>query len=198
MGRVLDSSTAAVTDLSVPGSVAGWVPNSLSTYCGGSVAQAFSFELPSEVEGPEAIPSVAAAFTCTPNATTACLLGIASRCARQGQRSGENDNLGHQSERILPTSHFAIEPMFGVNLFDGTTLNGKYWVYFGSLTNQAYTVEVTDSTTSIVKTYTRTLVTEAWCGGGDNLAFDKISIRGRVRSDDWSGSVRGVLRAFEV
>lgn len=170
-GASTDSSTVlSVTDLSVPGASPVTFSKPLSTYCGGSVAQAFSFELPSEVEGPEAIPSVAAAFTCTPNATTACLLGnrFQVRVKVSGVAKTTTSVTSQSASFRLAT---AIEPDVWVNLFDGTTLNGKYWVYFGSLTNQAYTVEVTDSTTSIVKTYTRNSGTEAWCGGGDNLAF---------------------------
>jgi len=170
-GASTDSSTVlSVTDLSLAGAPPVTFSKPLSTYCGGSVAQAFSLELPSEVEGPEAIPSVVAAFTCAPDATTACLLGnrFQVRIKVGGVAKAATSVTSQSASFRLGT---AIEPDVWVNIFDGTTLNGKYWVYFGSLINQAYTVEVTDSTTSIVKTYSRNAGTDVWCGGGDNLAF---------------------------
>jgi len=33
-----------------------------------------------------------------------------------------------------------------VKVLDGTAFNGKYWVFFGSLTGETYQVEVVDST----------------------------------------------------
>jgi len=41
-------------------------------------------------------------------------------------------------------------------------------VFFGSLTDQAYTLEVTDSTTEVMKSYTSP---GAMCGNGDTAAF---------------------------
>jgi len=33
-------------------------------------------------------------------------------------------------------------------------VNGRYWVFFGALTNVAYTITVTDTTTGTQKQYT--------------------------------------------
>jgi hypothetical protein len=40
-----------------------------------------------------------------------------------------------------------------VEVFDGRTLNGHFWVVYGSLSNVDFTVNVTDTTTGAVKTY---------------------------------------------
>ena len=40
-----------------------------------------------------------------------------------------------------------------VKVLDGRSVNGKFWVFFGSLTNVEFTLTVTDTLTGIVKTY---------------------------------------------
>ncbi len=37
---------------------------------------------------------------------------------------------------------------------DGRTVNGKFWVYYGSLTHAQFTLTVTDTVTGAQKTYT--------------------------------------------
>ena len=38
-------------------------------------------------------------------------------------------------------------------MLDGTPLNGKFWVFYGALSNVEYTMTVTDTETGEVKTY---------------------------------------------
>jgi len=40
-----------------------------------------------------------------------------------------------------------------VKLLDGTPINGRYWVYYGALSNVEYTLTVTDTLTGAVRTY---------------------------------------------
>ena len=40
-----------------------------------------------------------------------------------------------------------------IKVVDGTAFNGKYWVFYGALTNVEYTITVTDTQTGAVKTY---------------------------------------------
>ena len=40
-----------------------------------------------------------------------------------------------------------------LKMIDGRAVNGKYWFFFGALTNGAYSVKVTDTTTGRVKSY---------------------------------------------
>ncbi len=41
-----------------------------------------------------------------------------------------------------------------LKVLDGTPLNGKHWVFYGALSSVEYTLEVTDTATGAVKTYT--------------------------------------------
>ncbi len=41
-----------------------------------------------------------------------------------------------------------------VKVLDGRSVNGKFWVYWASLTNEAFTLTVTDTLTGAQKTYT--------------------------------------------
>jgi hypothetical protein len=108
-----------------------------------------------------------AASICAPDATTTCLLG--SRFQVRVKR-------GTAYQQVIPvTSQTAFFSFFApdnleifVKVLDGTTLNGKYWVYFGSMTDQTYTVEVTDTVTGLVKSYPSA---GAFCGNADTSAF---------------------------
>jgi hypothetical protein len=40
-----------------------------------------------------------------------------------------------------------------VKILDGRPVNGHFWVFFGALSNVAYTVSVRDTTTGVVRTY---------------------------------------------
>lgn len=40
-----------------------------------------------------------------------------------------------------------------VKVLDGRSINGKFWVFYGALSNVEYTITVTDTVTSEVKTY---------------------------------------------
>ena len=41
-----------------------------------------------------------------------------------------------------------------VKVLDGRSVNGKFWVFYGSLTNEQFTLTVTDTVTGAQKTYT--------------------------------------------
>lgn len=57
-----------------------------------------------------------------------------------------------------------------VKVIDGDAVNGKIWVYLGSLSNVAFDVTVTDTATGASKTYSNPLGTYA--SFADNGAFD--------------------------
>jgi ELWxxDGT repeat protein len=40
-----------------------------------------------------------------------------------------------------------------VKVLDGTGVNGRFWVFYGALSNVGYTITVTDTTTGVTKTY---------------------------------------------
>jgi hypothetical protein len=56
-----------------------------------------------------------------------------------------------------------------VKVLDATTVNGRFWVYFGALTDVEYTLRVTDLTTGSVREYRNDEGTI--CGQADVDAF---------------------------
>jgi len=56
-----------------------------------------------------------------------------------------------------------------VKLLDGRPVNGKFWVFYGGLTDFEYTISVTDSVTQQTKTYTK--AGGQYGGGADVSAF---------------------------
>jgi hypothetical protein len=40
-----------------------------------------------------------------------------------------------------------------IKVLDGTSLNGKHWVFYGALSSVEYTITVTDTQTGVQKTY---------------------------------------------
>jgi hypothetical protein len=62
----------------------------------------------------------------------------------------------------------ALAPETVVKVIDGTSVNGWYWLFFGSLTHQDFTVRVTDSANGEFRTYPSP---GQFCGGVDTTAF---------------------------
>ena len=54
-------------------------------------------------------------------------------------------------------------------MLDGTAINGRYWVFYGGLTDLEYTLTVTESGTGRVRTYTKPAGSA--CGGFDTEGF---------------------------
>lgn len=138
------------------------------TLCGGADFDTFakSLQKPKSIS-PAAVPNPLAASTCIANSTTTCLLG--NRFQVRVLRSGAY-------QQVIPvTSQTAFFWFFApdnleifVKVLDGTALNSKYWVFYGSMTDQAYTVEVTDTATGLVKNYPSGA---GLCGNADTSAF---------------------------
>jgi hypothetical protein len=56
-----------------------------------------------------------------------------------------------------------------VKALDGVGLNGKYWFFYGALSDVEYTIHVTDTMTSVVRSYDN--AAGNICGAGDINAF---------------------------
>lgn len=56
-----------------------------------------------------------------------------------------------------------------VKILDGRTTNGHYWVFYGGLTDFAYTITIVETTTGATKTYTKPGL--QFVGGADTSAF---------------------------
>ena len=170
-GASTDSATTlTVTDLAAARTQV--YTKAAGGFCGASDTQAFLTVPSAEVSDDSFTDSISslAAFTCVPNATTTCLLGGRFQVRVRIGASSYQQAIATTSQSGTYWFSSATQPEVYVNLVDGTPLNSKYWVFFGSLTNQAYALEVTDSVSGVTKTYSRT-TSQPWCGGGDIQAF---------------------------
>ena len=103
---------------------------------------------------------------CTPSSTGLCLLGD-----RFLVRVIYNTSL--PGLEVTPkTGSFGIESVWSpevvVKVLDGRAINNRFWVFFGSLTDRFYQVQVTDTVTGISKTYNSPA---SFCGTADVAAF---------------------------
>jgi ELWxxDGT repeat protein len=99
----------------------------------------------------------AASGSCAPSATTLCLAG--GRFAVEATWRDFQGNRGTGQTRAISGDtgafwFFAPENLEVVlKVLDGTALNGKFWVFYGALSNVEYQIVVTDTLTGASKTY---------------------------------------------
>jgi ELWxxDGT repeat protein len=99
-----------------------------------------------------------ATLSCVPNATRLCLnngrFAVEARWTAQGQTgTGQAVSLaGGETGYFWFFDANNVEVVLKV--LDGTPLNGKFWVFYGALSDVEYTLTVTDTVTGAVKTYT--------------------------------------------
>lgn len=122
-------------------------------------AGALSF--PAEVSG------FATRAACVPNSKRLCLLG--NRFQVEVTRGGVTQNGFELTDQTGVFTFFSTtNGEVPVKVIDGRSLNGKFWVFFGSMTDQSYSVVVKDTVTNTTKTYTSPA---AFCGRADTTAF---------------------------
>lgn len=166
----------ALTDLAYTLTVTDTVTGAERTYlkqfgsfCGTADTTAFSDPSGSTgtlLLGPFAATAASTA-SCTSSSTALCLLD--SRFRVQVLRGGV-------AQRAVPATPLSGVFTFGssanpevvVKVLDGTPVNDWYWVFFGSLTDQAYEVVVTDTASGAEKRYPSP---GASCGDADTTAF---------------------------
>jgi PKD repeat protein len=129
--------------------------------------------------GVAALASSASVLACPPNPAALCLNGsntfevtLAARDQRTGiQAPGlaipQNDLFGYFS--IPGITNNAANPEVFVKVINGTPVNGRYWIFFGGLTDLEYTITVRETGTGRVRTYTKPAGSA--CGGFDTDAF---------------------------
>lgn len=104
---------------------------------------------------------------CSPSATAVCLLN--DRFRVQVKRSGVAQRAVEVTSQTGSFWFFTSQnPEVAVKVLDGTAVNGKHWVFFGSMTDQSYQVSVTDTSTGAVQTYNSPA---PHCGAFDTSAF---------------------------
>lgn len=79
----------------------------------------------------------------------------------------QNDLFGYFS--IPDLTNNAANPEVFVKVLDGRPVNGRWWVFYGGLTDFEYTITVTDTVTGAARQYTKPAASP--CGGFDTSAF---------------------------
>lgn len=119
------------------------------------------------LELPGAEPaSISEKATCSPGSGYICLRGRFKVEVKRGGVNQAGAALTNESGVFWFFSSSTIE--VPVKVLDGTPVNGKFWVFFGSLTDQSYQVVVTDTQTAAVRTYASP---QSFCGLSDTAAF---------------------------
>jgi hypothetical protein len=100
---------------------------------------------------------------------TVTLTAIDQRTGRTGTgvATAVSDLWGYFS--IPAITNNASNPEVFVKMLDGTALNGRYWFFYGGLTDLEYTLTVKEGATGLTRTYTKPAGSE--CGGSDTAAF---------------------------
>lgn len=113
-------------------------------------------------------PPAAAGQACVPGSHDLCLLG--GRFRVEVVRAGA-------PQPAVPLTDRTGAFWFGsagnleliVKVLDGTPVNGRFWVFYGALTDRDYTVRVTDTVTGATRLYVNPLGN--YCGVADTSAF---------------------------
>ena len=149
---------------------------------------------PSPVNSPEALRSLLRFWKTDLGGGAGCQAGPTTLCLNNGRFKVEaawKDFAGHTGAgHTLPLTgdtgaFWFFDPAnieVVLKVLDGRNLNGKFWVYFGALSNVEYTLTVTDTTTGAVKTYRNPSGTFASAGDTDALPGTAPSVAAPVRS----------------
>jgi hypothetical protein len=111
---------------------------------------------------------------CVPGPETLCLLGGRFRVevAWHDQHNG-GDGAGHAVAGTDKAGYFWFFNSTNVELvvkaLDGRTVNGRFWIFYGALSDVEYTITVTDTVAGQTKTYVNQ--PGDICGRADTAAF---------------------------
>ena len=114
------------------------------------------------------------ASPCTSGATTLCLSAQRFGVSVQWKDFQGNTGQGQAVGLTADTGYFWFFSTSNIELIvkvlDARAINGKFWVFFGALSNVEYTLTVTDSVTGFVKRYQNP--SGQFASVGDTSAFD--------------------------
>src|SRR5262249_8246926 len=100
----------------------------------------------------------APAPVCVPNGTTLCLntgrfrVQVTWRVPSQGT-SGAGNAFALTGDTGYMWFFSANNIELVIKVVDGRAVNGKFWVFFGALSNVEFTITITDTVTGAVRTY---------------------------------------------
>jgi hypothetical protein len=132
------------------------------------------------------------AAPCAPSPTTLCLNASRFEVEVSWRDSRGRTGVGQAVSITADTGYFWFFSEANIELvikvLDATSINQKYWVFFGALTSVEFDLTVTDTATGAVKTYHNDLGNFA--SVGDTSAFEAVGAGGHetVRVDGTSAS----------
>ena len=123
------------------------------------------------------LAAMASAAPCTPSATSLCLSAGRFEVSVAWKDFQSQTGVGQAVPLTADTGYFwffsASNVELIVKVLDARALNGKFWVFFGALSNVEYTLTVWDSVTGSSKTYQNP--SGQFASVGDTTAFDGAS-----------------------
>jgi hypothetical protein len=124
----------------------------------------------------------AAKADCSASDTTLCLNSSRFSASVSWKDSNGRTGDGHAIAITADTGYYWFFSPSNIELvvkvLDARTVNGKYWVFFGALSNVEYTLIVTDTVTGAQKQYVNPL--GQFASVGDTKAFDPNGPAGAV------------------
>ena len=129
-----------------------------------------------------------AGASCVPDANTHCLAGGRFQVSVAWQDFQGNEGVGQALPLTSDTGMFWFFHPANIELvvkvLDARTVNGHFWVFYGALSNVAYTIEVVDTATGAVRTYENP--SGQFASRGDTAAFPGDGAGGAsvVRGED--------------
>jgi len=128
---------------------------------------------PGSIAAGRAVDATAPSGACRATAARLCLDGGRFSITVHWQDFSGRTGVGTAVPLTADTGTFWFFSQANVELvlkvLDGRAVNGKFWVFFGALSDVAYTVTVTDTVTGKVRTYTNPL--GQFASVADTMAF---------------------------
>jgi hypothetical protein len=133
---------------------------------------------------------------CSPSATTLCLLSNRFKVNVSWTNQHSNPPKTGAGMAVPDTDQTGLMWFFSpdsielvVKMVDGRAVNGRFWVFYGALSDVEYTIAVTDAQTGVVRTYHN--VPGSVGGGADTSAFSENA--SQVEERPLSGSLNGTM-----
>lgn len=142
--------------------------------------------------------------SCIPDANTHCLADSRFQVSVTWQDFQGNTGVGQALPLTADTGMFWFFHPANIELvvkvLDARTVNGHFWVFYGALSNVAYTIEVVDTATGAVRTYENPSGVFASLGDTTAFAGDGAGGTSVVRGEDLiagsggAGASRGMVQ----